>query len=193
MAQVLVSKYADHLPLYRQAQICARQVIALDRSTLADWVGHAAFLLRPVHERLLMRLKGSAKLFADETMAPVLDPGRGRTKTGQLWAYARDDRPWAGLIRLASSMLCAGPQVGAADPSPGPLQGHSPGGRLRWLPCARRARRRAARLLLGPCAASNRRTTLPISSLGSSTSSQQPSRRSSAVGLPDSPGAQAVA
>jgi transposase len=96
VAQVLVSKYADHLPLYRQAQIYARQGIALDRSTLADWVGRAAFLLRPVHERLLMRLKGSAKLFADETTAPVLDPGRGRTKTGQLWAYARDDRPWGG-------------------------------------------------------------------------------------------------
>ena len=96
MAQVLVSKYADHLPLYRQAQIYARQGITLDRSTLADWVGRAAFMLRPVHEQLLMRLKGSAKLFADETTAPVLDPGRGRTKTGQLWAYARDDRPWGG-------------------------------------------------------------------------------------------------
>jgi hypothetical protein len=96
VAQVLVSKYADHLPLYRQAQIYARQGINLDRSTLADWVGRAAWLLRPVHERLLMMLKGSAKLFADETTAPVLDPGRGRTKTGQLWAYARDDRPWGG-------------------------------------------------------------------------------------------------
>jgi len=96
VAQVLVSKYADHLPLYRQAQIYARQGINLDRSTLADWVGRAAWLLRPVHERLLMRLKSSTKLFADETTAPVLDPGRGRTKIGQLWAYARDDRPWGG-------------------------------------------------------------------------------------------------
>jgi transposase len=96
VAQVLVSKYADHLPLYRQAQIYARQGINLDRSTLADWVGRAAFLLRPVHERLLDKLKASSKLFADETTAPVLDPGRGRTKTGQLWAYARDDRPWGG-------------------------------------------------------------------------------------------------
>lgn len=96
VAQVLVSKFADHLPLYRQAQIYARQGIALDRSTLADWVGRAAFLLRPVHERLLDRLKASPKLFADETTAPVLDPGRGRTKTGQLFAYARDDRPWGG-------------------------------------------------------------------------------------------------
>jgi transposase len=96
VAQVLVSKYADHLPLYRQAQIYARQGINLDRSTLADWVGRAAWHLRPVHERLLAKLKESAKLFADETTAPVLDPGRGRTKTGQFWAYARDDRPWGG-------------------------------------------------------------------------------------------------
>jgi transposase len=96
VAQVLVSKYADHLPLYRQAQIYARQGINLDRSTLADWVGRAAFMLRPVYDRLLVELKSSSKLFADETTAPVLDPGRGRTKTGQLWAYARDDRPWGG-------------------------------------------------------------------------------------------------
>jgi transposase len=96
VAQVLVSKYADHLPLYRQAQIYARQGVNLDRSTLADWVGRAAFLLRPVHQRLLDKLKSSSKLFADETTAPVLDPGRGRTKTGQLFAYARDDRPWGG-------------------------------------------------------------------------------------------------
>jgi transposase len=96
VAQVLVAKYADHLPLYRQAQIYARQGVDLDRSTLADWVGRAAFLLRPVHERLFLWLKRSGKLFADETTAPVLDPGRGRTKTGQLWAYARDDRPWGG-------------------------------------------------------------------------------------------------
>jgi transposase len=96
VAHVLVAKYADHLPLYRQAQIYARQGITLDRSTLADWVGRAAFMLRPVHERLLTTLKTSTKLFADETTAPVLDPGRGRTKIGQLWAYARDDRPWGG-------------------------------------------------------------------------------------------------
>ncbi len=96
VTQVLISKYADHLPLYRQAQIYARQGIALDRSTLADWVGRAAFLLRPIHQRLLDQLKASAKLFADETTCPVLDPGRGTTKTGQLFAYVRDDRPWSG-------------------------------------------------------------------------------------------------
>ena len=96
VAHVVVGKYADHLPLYRQAQIYTRQGIALDRSTLADWVGRAAWFLRPLHERLLEDLRRSTKLFADETTAPVLDPGRGRTKTGQLWAYARDDRPWGG-------------------------------------------------------------------------------------------------
>ncbi len=88
VAHVLVSKYADHLPLYRQAQIYERQGIHLDRSTLADWVGRAAFHLRPIRERILANLRSSAKLFADETTAPVLDPGRGRTKTGQLWAYS---------------------------------------------------------------------------------------------------------
>jgi transposase len=96
VAHVLVAKYADHTPLYRQAQIYARQGITLDRSTLADWVGRAAFALRPVHARLLEQLKQSTKLFADETTAPVLDPGRGRVKKGQFWAYARDERPWAG-------------------------------------------------------------------------------------------------
>lgn len=96
VAQVIVAKYADHLPLYRQAQIYARQGIVLDRSTLADWVGRAAFELAPVHTRLLEQLRSSTKLFADETVVPVLDPGRGRTKKDQLWAYARDDRPWAG-------------------------------------------------------------------------------------------------
>ncbi len=96
IAHVLVSKYADHLPLYRQAQIYARQGIELDRSTLADWVGRAAWYLRPLRDHILGALRGSERLFADETTAPVLDPGRGRTKTGQLWAYARDDRPWGG-------------------------------------------------------------------------------------------------
>ncbi|MBB4861031.1 transposase [Novosphingobium chloroacetimidivorans] len=96
IAQVLVAKYADHLPLYRQAQIYARQDIKLDRSTLADWVGRAAWYLRPLRDRTLEELRRSERLFADETTAPVLDPGRGRTKTGQLWAYARDDRSWGG-------------------------------------------------------------------------------------------------
>jgi len=96
VAHVLVSKYADHLPLYRQAQIYSRHGVDLDRSTLADWVGRAAFELRPVHDALMANLKRSTKLFMDETRAPVLDPGAKRTKTGYFWALARDERPWGG-------------------------------------------------------------------------------------------------
>jgi transposase len=96
IADVLVSKYADHLPLYRQAQILAREGVHLNRSTLAHWVGFAAYELGPLHARLVEILKASGKLFADETRCPVLDPGRGKTKTGYLWAIARDDRPWGG-------------------------------------------------------------------------------------------------
>jgi transposase len=107
LAHVIVAKYADHTPLYRQAQIYARQGIDLDRSTLADWTGRGAWWLRPLHARLLDELRASPKLFADETTAPVLDPGRGRTKTGQLWAYARDDRPWGGPAPPAVAYIYA--------------------------------------------------------------------------------------
>jgi transposase len=96
LAHVLVSKYCDHLPLYRQSQIFARQGVELDRSTLANWVGGAAWWLEPLRERLAGHVFASTKLFADDTPIPVLDPGRGRTKTGRLWVYARDDRPWSG-------------------------------------------------------------------------------------------------
>lgn len=96
VAHVIVSKYADHLPLYRQVQIYSRQGIDLDRSTLAAWVGRAAFELKPVYDALLANLKRSAKLFMDETTAPVLDPGRRKAKTGYFWALARDDQPWGG-------------------------------------------------------------------------------------------------
>lgn len=96
IASVIVSKYADHVPLYRQAQIYAREGIKLDRSTLADWVGRAAFELRPVYEAMLQDLKSSNKLFMDETIAPVLEPGKGKTRQGYFWALARDDRAWQG-------------------------------------------------------------------------------------------------
>lgn len=96
VAHVLVTKYADHAPLYRQAQMLVRQGIVIDRSTLASWVGYAAAELKPLWRLLRDQLLGSAKLFVDETTAPVLDPGRGRTKTGYFWAIARDDRPWGG-------------------------------------------------------------------------------------------------
>jgi len=96
LAHVLVSKYADHLPLYRQSQIFARQGVTLNRSTLANWVGGAAWWLEALHRRLADHVFASDKLFADDTPIPVLDPGRGRTRTGRLWVYVRDDRPWGG-------------------------------------------------------------------------------------------------
>jgi len=96
LAHVLVGKFADYLPLYRQSQVFARHGVELDRSTLADWVGQAAWHLAPVVDRMAELLKRSGKLFMDETTVPVLAPGRGRTKTGYLWAMARDDRPWNG-------------------------------------------------------------------------------------------------
>jgi transposase len=96
LAHVLVSKYCDHLPLYRQSQIFARQGAEIDRSTLANWVGGACWWLEPLQARLAEHVFASQKLFADDTPIPVLDPGRGRTKTGRLWVYARDDRPWNG-------------------------------------------------------------------------------------------------
>jgi transposase len=107
IADVVVSKYAWHLPLYRQSQMMAVEGIDIDRSTLARWVGFAAFELRPVYERLVAILKSSTNLFADETRCPVLDPGRGKTKTGYLWAIARDDRPWGGADPPAVAYMYA--------------------------------------------------------------------------------------
>lgn len=96
VAHVLAGKYAWHLPLYRQAQMLKSQGIEIDRSTLAFWVGYAAAELAPLQQRLRQILLASAAIFVDETTAPVLDPGRGRTKTGYFWTIARDDRPWGG-------------------------------------------------------------------------------------------------
>ena len=84
------------MPLYRQAQIFARQGVTLDRSTLCTWVGRACWWLAPLHELVLSTVLTSPKVFADDTTLPVLDPGRGRTKTGRLWCYAVDNRPWRG-------------------------------------------------------------------------------------------------
>jgi transposase len=103
LAQVLVSKYCDHTPLYRQSQIYARLGIDLDRSTLAGWVGGACWWLEALYERLCTNVFASDHLFADDTPVPVLDPGRGRTKTGRLWVYARDQRPWSGPALPSSS------------------------------------------------------------------------------------------
>ena len=92
LAHVLTSKYADHLPLYRQSEIYAHEGVDLSRSTLADWVGGASKLLNPLVQSLANYVKGATKLHADDTPVPVLQPGRGTTKTGRLWTYVRDDR-----------------------------------------------------------------------------------------------------
>ncbi len=96
VASVLVAKYGWHLPLYRQSKMLLAQGIDIDRSTLAFWVGYAAAELMPLYERLKEHLLASSRLAVDETPVPVLDPGRGRTKTGYFWSMARDDRPFGG-------------------------------------------------------------------------------------------------
>ncbi|MBV1897205.1 MAG: IS66 family transposase [Rhodobacteraceae bacterium] len=95
LAHVLVSKYADHLPLYRQSQIYAREGVDLDRSTMADWVGKSTALLEPLAEAIAKRVKDGAALFADDTPLKMLAPGK-KTKTARIWAYVRNERPWSG-------------------------------------------------------------------------------------------------
>src|SRR5947209_14551832 len=96
LSHVLISKYCDHLPLYRQADIYARDGVALSRSTLAGWVGRATFELKPLVAAVAAHVLAGAKIHGDDTTVPVLAPGTGKTATGRLWAYVRDDRPWAG-------------------------------------------------------------------------------------------------
>lgn len=93
LAHILTGKYSDHLPLYRQSEIFAREGIELERSTLAGWVGGAARTLEPLVDALQAYVLGAVKLHGDDTPVPVLAPGNGRTRTGRLWTYVRDDRP----------------------------------------------------------------------------------------------------
>jgi transposase len=95
LTHVLIGKYCDHLPLYRQADIYAREGVALSRSTLAGWVGRAAFELKPLVEAVAAHVLSAEKIHGDDTPVPVLAPGTGKTATGRLWAYVRDDRPFA--------------------------------------------------------------------------------------------------
>jgi transposase len=97
LAQIAVSKHSEHMPLNRQAVVMARHGVPIDRSVLADWMGRTGALIAPVVDHMAKRLlSGSTRLYVDETTAPVLDPGRGKTKTGYLWAVLRDDRGWNG-------------------------------------------------------------------------------------------------
>jgi len=102
IAHVLVSKYCDHTPLHRQAGIYAREGVDLDRSTLADWVGQAVFLLTPLAEAIGHHIRAGAALHADDTTVPVLAPGLGKTKTGRLWVVVRDERPWGSDVPPAA-------------------------------------------------------------------------------------------
>jgi transposase len=97
LAQIAVSKHSEHMPLNRQAVVMARHGVPIDRSVLADWMGRTGALIAPVVDHMAKRLMvDSTRLYVDETTAPVLDPGRGKTKTGYLWAVLRDDRGWGG-------------------------------------------------------------------------------------------------
>jgi transposase len=96
LAAIVVSKYADGLPLYRQETIFARESVELGRNLMTGWMGHVGFHLEPLAERLFELIRAVDRIFADETTLPVLAPGRGRTRTGYLWTYLRDDRPWGG-------------------------------------------------------------------------------------------------
>jgi transposase len=96
LAHILVSKYADHLPLYRQSRIFAREKVDLDRSTLTDWVGKSALLLAPLSDAIGSHVKAGSAIFADDTPVSVQAPGTGKTKTGRVWAYVRDEHFWDG-------------------------------------------------------------------------------------------------
>jgi transposase len=113
VAHVVVSKFCDSLPLYRQAQMLARQGVNLDRSTLSNWVGRACWWLMPLYDLVVSTVLSSDKLFADDTALPVLDPGRGRTRTGRLWCYAVDDRPWCGPTHPAAAYVYSEDRKGA--------------------------------------------------------------------------------
>lgn len=153
LAHILTAKYSDHLPLYRQAQIYAREGVELDRSTMAEWVGGCTQLINPLTEALARYVLATGKLHADDTPVPVLDPGRGKTKTGRLWTYVRDDRPAASkepaavLFRYSPDRRGAHPKE-HLKPFTGILQadayagfGHLYGERVQEAACWAHARR----------------------------------------------------
>jgi transposase len=116
LAHLLVSKYCDHLPLYRQSEIYAREGLEIDRSTLGDWVGQAAWLLDPVVAAIRKHVFAAEKIHGDDTTVPVLTPGLGRTATGRLWVYVRDDRLFAGAAAPAAAYFYS-PDRGAEHPT----------------------------------------------------------------------------
>jgi transposase len=115
LAHLLVSKYCDHVPLYRQSEIYARDGLELDRSTLGGWVGQAAWLLDPVVAAIRRHVFAAEKIHGDDTTVPVLAPGLGRTATGRLWVYVRDDRLFCGSAAPAAAYFYS-PDRGAEHP-----------------------------------------------------------------------------
>jgi transposase len=105
LAQIVISKFCDYLPLYRQSEMLKREGVTIDRSTLSDWVGRTCWWLRPLYDLVVSSVLSSPKVFGDDTTLPVLDPGRGKTKTGRLWCYAVDDRPWKGPTHPAAAYI----------------------------------------------------------------------------------------
>jgi len=116
LAHLLVSKYTDHLPLYRQSEIYARDGLDLDRSTLSDWVGQAVWLLQPIVEGIRQQVFAAEKIHGDDTPVRVLAPGLGRTRTGRLWVYVRDDRPFCGPAPPAAAYFYS-PDRGGEHPA----------------------------------------------------------------------------
>ena len=114
LAHVLVGKYADHLPLYRQSQIFERDGLDLDRSTLADWVGKSTALLEPLADAIGRHVLAAGAIFADDTPVRMLAPGTGKTQTARLWTYARDERPWGGPARAGGLVSLLGRPQGSS-------------------------------------------------------------------------------
>jgi hypothetical protein len=98
LAHVLIAKYCDHIPLYRQAEIYRRDGIDIDRGRLADWVGRMAWLVKPLADRIAAHVMAGRVIHADDTPVPVLAPGNGKTRTGRIWVYLRDERHHAGAV-----------------------------------------------------------------------------------------------
>jgi transposase len=98
IAHVLIAKYCDHLPLYRQSEIYAREGVDLSRSTMADWIGKASTLLEPLLAKIREHVFAGHRVHGDDTPVPVLEPSKGKTRTGRLWTYVRDGRPWGDTI-----------------------------------------------------------------------------------------------
>jgi transposase len=112
LAHVLVGKYADHLPLYRQSRIFERDGLDLDRSTLADWIGKTTALLAPLADAVGRHVLAAGAIFADDTPIRMLAPGTGKTQTARLWTYARDERPWDGPAAPAAWYRFSGDRKG---------------------------------------------------------------------------------